>query len=122
MMRQFISISLALLFVFLTVVEHYSYRVWDNAQVRHQEIQSKIVATQFWNFRTEQLLRRIARDSVTDPGLMEGLKRCGIIFQTAGSKSRDEKTAKSVTQPQTPPSADEANPKPPPARGNLHTE
>ena len=113
MIRHFIIILLALVFVLLAVVEHVSYRDWDNSQARHLEIQSRMVAAQFRNFRTDQLLRRMAHDTLLDPGMKDGLKRFGILFQTSGSKSTDEHTNQSAAPTQALPDTSESHSKKP---------
>ena len=78
---NFFVVALALIFLALAVAEDATYRSWYTALARQTENQEKIAAARHQNILLEQLLRRIAYDSMNDPGIIDSLKPFGITLR-----------------------------------------
>jgi hypothetical protein len=77
--------TLALLYAGLTVAETVSYRKWEQATVEQKDIQAKLQYFQNLNRIVDNLLHRMAYDSLHDPALAQFLKEKKINVVVKGA-------------------------------------
>ena len=100
LITRYLPLALVLVYGVLTVGQTLSYRAWDAAFARQSDFQVKLAEADRFNSFPEQLVRRIAVDSVRDPQLVELLKKRGIIVRFSGSEPGGAATT--PQQPTTP--------------------
>ena len=102
LITRYTPLALALIFAMLTLAQSLTYRTWDAAFAKQTDFQAKLAEADRFNSFPEQLVRRIAVDSVRDPRLVELLKNRGIIVRFSPSESTGGNTPQSSTPPANP--------------------
>ena len=100
-----ILMTLAVIYVALTVGETVTYRKWQRAVYEQKDVQAKLSYFQNLNRVIEVLVRRMAYDSQHDPAIAQMLKdrRIKVVLTGPPQPSSDATGTIPVTQPTTNP-------------------
>jgi len=100
-----ILMTLAVIYVALTVGETVTYRKWQRAVYEQKDVQAKLSYFQNLNRIIEVLVRRMAYDSQHDPAIAQMLKdrRIKVVLTGPPQPSSDAAGTIPVTQPTTNP-------------------
>jgi hypothetical protein len=102
--RFYLLLSLGGVLTGLTVVETGSYEFWEEQQAIAKDLNGKLPYADRVDSFTEQLVRRVATDSLHDPSLAAMLKTLGVKV-TEGPPQHSAQIVPALPTTPTPPAA-----------------